>query len=185
MDMDDTLLAPRYPSPLLVFKEKHGLPHDKLVLQGLRERGEQERELVYAEFLQLERHLSRASQLREGMDGFLRRLSELSIKTALLTNNHQASAEIVIAKHGLRFDHMLARDNVEKAKPHPEMILKSLEVFGLGPEEAVMIGDSRTDLEAALAVGMNVYFLATPYNLHLMPRFDTPQGLLEVLGLNP
>ena len=180
-DMDDTVLAPRHPSPLYAFKEKHGLPHHKLVLEGLRERSDNEREQVYAEFLQMERHLSQESQLRQGMEVLLSRLEIMSIKTALLTNNHRASAEIVIAKHSLKFDFLLARDDVEKAKPNPEMIHRSLEVFGLKVEEAVLIGDSRTDLEAAQAAGMNVYFLATPDNHHLLPRFDTPQGLMEVL----
>lgn len=183
-DMDDTILAPRYPSPLYAFKEKYGLPHHKLVLEGLRERSEQERELVYAEFLQMERLLSQESQLRVGIDLLLARLTELCIKTAILTNNHRESAQIVVAKHCLKFDFLLARDDVEKAKPHPEMIMRSLEIFGLKVEEAVLIGDSRTDLETAQAAGMDVFFLATPDNHHLLPRFDTPQGLLEVLGLN-
>jgi phosphoglycolate phosphatase-like HAD superfamily hydrolase len=88
-------------------------------------------------------------------------------------------------RHGLKLDFLLARDDVERAKPHPEMIHRALGAFDLEAEEAVMVGDSRTDLEAALAAGVRVYFLATPDNHQLLPRFESPQGLLEVLGLNP
>lgn len=47
------------------------------------------------------------------------------------------------------FDVVLTGEDVTNHKPHPEMIEKGLNLLGGTKEEAIMIGDSRKDLEAA------------------------------------
>ena len=44
-------------------------------------------------------------------------------------------------------------DDVQETKPHPEGILQVLERLGVGPEHALMVGDTSTDIEAARAAG--------------------------------
>ena len=46
-------------------------------------------------------------------------------------------------------------------KPHPQMLLELLDELGAGPSEALMIGDSRWDLEMAAEAGVGAVALAS------------------------
>jgi phosphoglycolate phosphatase-like HAD superfamily hydrolase len=50
----------------------------------------------------------------------------------------------------------LGADATANKKPHPEPLLAALLKIGAKPSEAVMIGDSPVDVEAARAAGMLV-----------------------------
>lgn len=52
-------------------------------------------------------------------------------------------------------------DDITHPKPHPEMIIKSLEVIGVKPHEAVMIGDSTYDIDAGYAAGTKTIAVCT------------------------
>lgn len=51
------------------------------------------------------------------------------------------------------FEIVLTADDVEEAKPHPEGVLRCLEVLGVAPAEAAYIGDSVPDMGASHAAG--------------------------------
>ncbi|WP_245575130.1 HAD hydrolase-like protein [Meiothermus rufus] len=61
------------------------------------------------------------------------------------------------------------------------LLQQALAHFGLAPKEALYIGDSEGDRQAAQTLGMPVWFLATPHNPHLQPRFAHPEELLQAL----
>lgn len=182
--MDDTLLKPRHPHPLPVFKTKHGLPLDQLVVEGIKTRSVEEQKAILEEFHALERELSAASELREGISELLAELKRQNLHLALITNNHRDSVEIVLKRHGLSFPLVLTRDDAPP-KPAPDLILRALEHFGLEPEEAILVGDSTADLKAAEAAGVKAIFLATPDNAGFEPRHQHPFELLEVFKLSP
>ncbi|MEO8602830.1 MAG: HAD family hydrolase [bacterium] len=46
-------------------------------------------------------------------------------------------------------------NDVARAKPHPDMLLRCLEHFHLPPTAALYVGDSETDHQAALAAGVH------------------------------
>ena len=54
------------------------------------------------------------------------------------------------------FDMFLGIEDVERTKPDPEVYRKALQQFGLDPEEAVIVEDSRVGLDSALATGCKV-----------------------------
>jgi HAD superfamily hydrolase (TIGR01509 family) len=183
-DMDDTLLEPRHPHPLPLFKSKHGLPLNQLVIEGVRNRAPQEQQAILEEFHALERELSATSNLRAGILELLSELRCHNLHLALLTNNHRDSVEIVLKRHGLSFPLVLTREDAQP-KPAPDLILRALEHFGLKPHEAIYVGDSLADLRAAQAAGVRAVFLATPDNTGLEPRHEHPSGLLTMLNLSP
>jgi phosphoglycolate phosphatase len=76
-------------------------------------------------------------------------------------------------------------------KPHPDMLLHLLEVFGVAPEGALMIGDTTHDLEMAAAAGVSS--LAVTYGAHpagtlrnagALAALDAPADLFEWLHAN-
>ncbi|WP_409290333.1 pyrophosphatase PpaX [Peribacillus sp. SCS-37] len=44
------------------------------------------------------------------------------------------------------FDIVIGLDDVERAKPDPEPLMKALEILGSKPEEALMVGDNHHDI---------------------------------------
>lgn len=178
--MDDTLLEPRHPSPLLNFKNKWGLPIDQLVIEGIRKYPEAEQQNILKEFRAMELALSQSALLRSGIEELLAALRKNAVYTALITNNHRQSTAIVLAKHQLHFDLVLTRED-GRPKPAPDLLLKALEHFALEKQQAIFVGDSWADQQAAQQAGIWAFFLATPTNTDLSPRFESPHSLL--LGL--
>ena len=49
---------------------------------------------------------------------------------------------------------IVGADEVTHPKPHPEPVLKALNLLGAPPEETVFVGDSRHDIECGRAAGV-------------------------------
>ena len=86
---------------------------------------------------------------------------------------------------------MASRDDVEHGKPDPEMYLLVAGELGIPPQECLVVEDSPTGVEAALAAGMDVVAVSTPFTqkrLHesgLIPAehiVDDPALLPEVVA---
>lgn len=74
-------------------------------------------------------------------------------KTAIATNRSDTMLR-VMKEFGLQqyFDMVVTALDVKNPKPHPEELLKILNHFNFGPEQALYIGDSKVDEQAAKAV---------------------------------
>lgn len=179
-DMDDTLLKPLAYNPWAEFKRRHGLPQDLLIVEGIQTRPIAEQAGITADLFRYERELALRSEVRPGMAELVNRLGQQGVHTALITNNHRQVVDFVVQAHGLDFPLVLTREDA-RPKPHPEMLLKALRHFGVSNQEAVYVGDSQGDLDAARAAGIETWFLATPHNLSYTPRFEYPEALLEAL----
>jgi len=75
---------------------------------------------------------------------------------SLATNAYRQSAlqsleHLEIVNH---FDMIICADDVEVSKPNPEMLVRILEHFKQAPHNAIMIGDSLKDKEAATRAGV-------------------------------
>jgi HAD superfamily hydrolase (TIGR01509 family) len=89
-----------------------------------------------------------------GMLETLQTLKKMGFKLGLLTVNGQKATDRILAKYGLKdyFQAVIAREMAPRFKPNPlhlEALLKMLEV---NPEEAVVVGDSVSDVKVAHAV---------------------------------
>ncbi len=179
-DLDDTVLKPRAFNPWAEFKKNHRLAPDLLILDGIALRPPEEQAVLRHQLLHYEQALSASSQVREGMVDLLATLDNLGLPTAILTNNHRAATEIALKKHRLAFALVLTREDAPP-KPNPALLQRALDHFGLKPHEALYIGDSEGDLQAAQALKMTVWFLATPHNSTIHPRFEYPVELSQAL----
>ncbi|MFB7373187.1 HAD family hydrolase [Streptomyces sp. NPDC056222] len=77
---------------------------------------------------------------------------------AVVSNNSTAALKRYFANHGLdRYaSPLVGREAIRlsKMKPAPDMLWLALEAHGVAPREAVLIGDSVTDVQAAQAAGV-------------------------------
>ena len=88
-----------------------------------------------------------------GMAELFERLDTLPLKRALITNNHRAAMHHVVERYALRFDPCLSRED-GVLKPAPDLLLIALKHFGIGPAQAVFLGDGRYDRLACAAAGV-------------------------------
>jgi pyrophosphatase PpaX len=77
-------------------------------------------------------------------------------RLGIVTSKFKAGAQRGLKLVGLdrAFEIIVGADNVTHPKPHPEPVLKALELLDADPERTVFIGDSRHDLECGRAAGV-------------------------------
>jgi|TARA_Y100000385_G_scaffold236803_1_gene251079 phosphoglycolate phosphatase len=78
-------------------------------------------------------------------------LKDNNIKLSVCTNKDETLSRTLLEKLDVLhlFDYLAGAHTFEKRKPHPMPILKTLEYLNMNKDEAVMIGDSITDLKSA------------------------------------
>ena len=86
----------------------------------------------------------------------LQTLKENGFRLALATMAARDVVDKVTKYHGIDeyFDHILTADDVERVKPDPEVLTKTVELFGGQVNSSLYIGDSTHDLEAAVSLAM-------------------------------
>jgi len=103
----------------------------------------------------LERHESEGADratLIEGVSEFLAELHRRRWPTAVLTRNSREMTAATLRRFGLRFDTVMTRDD-GPIKPDPASIHAICAKWNLHPNQAVMIGDYRFDIEAGRRAG--------------------------------
>lgn len=127
----------------------------------------------------------------EGMADVLVDLNAAGRICAVATGKSRRGLDRALVSSGLGEHFELTRCADEtRSKPDPAMLVEILEHFGLAPEDAVMIGDTRYDLDMAQRIGMPA--VGVEWGVHdrgvleqYNPRavVNTVGALREVLGL--
>ena len=93
-----------------------------------------------------------------GVDRSLSRLQAAGIKVAIVTSKRRPSVEMALDNFpALRnvVDRFVTMEDTTEHKPHPEPLLRGLELLGGVPKErAAYVGDSPFDVEAAKAAAL-------------------------------
>ncbi len=100
--------------------------------------------------------LAERTEVLPGTASTLATLARTDLVLAVATSRNSQSAVETLAHLGLDgpFACIAGRDRVEHPKPAPDLLLWVLERTGFAPHEALMIGDTTADVEAARAAGM-------------------------------
>ena len=88
------------------------------------------------------------------------------LQLACLTNKPLDFARPLLKAKGLDvfFAQVFGGDSFERKKPDPLPLLKTCEALGVKPEQALMVGDSSNDAQAARAAGCPVVLVRYGYN---------------------
>ena len=86
-----------------------------------------------------------------GMQTLIQRLNDAGTKLAVASNKFQEGAEYLIRKFfpGIPFAAVLGNRPGFPLKPDPEIVGEALRRTGVRPEDAVLVGDSPTDMKTA------------------------------------
>ncbi len=141
--------------------------------------GVEEFEASHIEWFQeyYSQHYATDTKLYEGIESLLHNLKPHYI-LSLATNAYRISAMQMLDHLGVSnlFDMIVCADDVSHSKPHPDMLRKILEHFRIPNEEALMIGDSLKDKEAADRAGIDTILVDWGFS-------DLPHALKEVKEL--
>lgn len=101
-------------------------------------------------------HLARSSRLFPGMDEFLRSMEQRGIRWGVMTNKPSWLTNPLMDELdlGSRAACCISADEVAKAKPAPDGLLKCCELLGVSVAECIYVGDDKRDVDAARNCGM-------------------------------
>lgn len=139
-------------------------------------------EKAYPIFLQLyEKNTSARSELypgvREGMDY----LKSSGYALGCVTNKAEQFTIPLLQDLGLHddFQIIICGDTLEKKKPDPMPLLHAAEYFNVQAQEALMIGDSISDVKAARAAGFQIVCMSYGYNHGMDIRDFNPDAVID------
>ena len=131
--------------------------HDERVVDDAR----RQRNIYYQDFLRTENiHIP----------GVLNVLTSLASRydMAIVTTSKRDDFEVIHKPEGIpsymRF--VLAREDYDRAKPHPEPYLEALARLGGGADEALIIEDSLRGLNSAVAAGISCAVVHNAFTAH-------------------
>ncbi len=119
-------------------------------------------------------------ELYDGVEQMLEQLHQHGKRLALLSSSEKISIEPALDRYKLRnyFEISLFAEDVKHHKPDPEIIEKALKLLGAKKEQAIIIGDSKSDLGAAQNAGIDSLLYFPAHN----EKFYKKESLLS---LNP
>jgi putative hydrolase of the HAD superfamily len=99
-----------------------------------------------------------------GVEAYFADARRLGLKIGLSSSSDRAWVEGFLNKYGLlgHFDAISVFEDVERAKPAPDLYLRTMRLLGVEGREAVAIEDSLNGLNAALAAGMHCVVVPNP-----------------------
>lgn len=85
----------------------------------------------------------------------LSNLKAMGYKLGLGSNSIRSTVELMMRKSNLDayLDVMVSNEDVERAKPHPDIYLKAAAELGLRPEACLVVEDNQNGIKAAEAAG--------------------------------
>ena len=124
----------------------HFLPPEKL-------------ERMFLEFVEhYNAHIADRSRLFPGAEAALDRAARDGDRLAVCTNKLERSSHLLLRALGIanRFQFVCGQDTFGAAKPDPRPLVATIARVGGDLASSIMVGDSRSDVEAARAAGIPV-----------------------------
>ncbi len=111
-------------------------------------------------------HLADASRPYPGAEAMLDAFAAQGWRLAVCTNKFEAPARKLLTILGLadRFAAITGQDTFAFRKPDPRHLIETVRLAGGDPADAVMVGDSATDIDTANAAGIPVVAVSFGYS---------------------
>jgi len=111
-------------------------------------------------------HIAETSRPFPGAEAALDRFATAGWRLAVCTNKHEAPAKKLLGLLGLakRFAAITGQDTFGFRKPDPRHLTETIRLAGGAEGNAVMVGDSLTDVDTAIAARVPVIAVAFGYS---------------------
>ena len=103
-------------------------------------------------------NIAAESHAYPGLETSLAALADRGARLVVCTNKQEALSRQLLEALGLsaRFAAIAGRDTFPVYKPHPDHLTGAIRLAGGDPNDAIMVGDSDTDIRTARAAGIPV-----------------------------
>ena len=135
----------------------------------------EEQDRLYALFLDhYGANMPGKSRPYPGVIEAIARFAELGFLMAICTNKTEAFSQKLIAALGMErhFAAICGQDTFAFRKPDPRHLVWTIEMAGGDPGRALMVGDSRTDIDTAKAAGIPVVAVDFGYTDRHVREFE-------------
>jgi phosphoglycolate phosphatase len=142
-------------------------------------------EKAYPIFLELyAENTSKRSCLYPGVEEGLDYLQAQGYKLGCVTNKAAEFTHPLLKDLGIfdRFEIVISGDTLAKKKPDPLPLLHGAEHFGVKAENAMMLGDSMSDVKAARAAGFQIICMSYGYNHGEDIRDYNPDAVIDSMA---
>jgi phosphoglycolate phosphatase len=121
------------------------------------------------------------SVLYDGVLAGLELLRARGYPLGCVTNKAAQFTEPLLEALGIRdaFQTVISGDTLPEKKPSPLPLLHAAQHFGIDPSEALMLGDSVSDVKAARAAGFQVICVSYGYNHGEDIRDAVPDAVID------
>jgi HAD superfamily hydrolase (TIGR01509 family) len=150
-DLDGTLTDSM--PDLAAAKKALGLDANRPILESISLLPPDEQAKAQAYLDEFEWESARAACLIDGATEIISMLDAANVRTALLTRSHTRRAQFIIDKCGIGIELVIGRDDAEP-KPSAEGVHMALAHFEASPDDALVVGDYKFDIEAGRAAGV-------------------------------
>ena len=118
--------------------------------------------------------------VREGLDY----LGAAGFPLGCVTNKAEQFTVPLLKDLGIhdKFAIVVSGDTLEYSKPHPAPLLHAAKFFKVAPADALMVGDSISDVKAARAAGFMIACVPYGYNHGADIRTAKPDLLIDTLA---
>jgi len=145
-------------------------------------------EKAYPIFLKLyAENTSKRSKLYPGVKEGLAYLKQAGYRLGCVTNKAEQFTVPLLKTLGVYddFEIVVSGDTLAKKKPDPMPLLHVAGFFGVKPEQALMIGDSVSDVTAARAAGFQIVCMSYGYNHGVDIREASPDAVIDSMAELP
>lgn len=127
------------------------------------------------------KNASKRSQLYPHIKAGLTWLKEQGIRLGCVTNKDEQFTLPILKDLGIFdfFEIVICGDTLPLKKPDPAPLLHGARFFGVTPENAMMIGDSISDVKASRAAGFKIVCMSYGYNHGVDIRTANPDAVID------
>lgn len=154
----------------------HGAPHAHTLLARF-----------YFHYDHMHEHDEERARAFPGVAEGLASICALGLRAAVVTNKSRHTAATLLERLGLSqwIEVIVGGDSCAQRKPHPQPLLVACQALEVTPAQALMVGDSTIDVQAARAAGMRIVCVPYGYNEGGDPRTLPCDAFVETLGELP
>jgi HAD superfamily hydrolase (TIGR01509 family) len=156
-DLDGTLVDSGLDFDLM--RSQMELPAGVPILKALADGDQVQAERRWAILAEHESRAVERATLFPGVRAFLDELERRGLQRGVLTRNSRASALATLARFEIQVHAVHARED-GPIKPDPAGIWRICEMWGFRPNQCLMIGDYRFDIEAGRQAGAHTVLFA-------------------------
>lgn len=126
---------------------------------------------------------SKRSVLYPGIREGIEMLRHAGYKLGCVTNKAAQFTEPLLKNLGMydKFSIVVSGDTLARKKPDPAPLLHAAAFFGCQPGNALMVGDSVSDVKAARAAGFQIVCMSYGYNHGVDIRQADPDAVIDSL----